>query len=33
MNGIPFAEERTAPWKEGWIQTDVNLGANELEEQ
>ena len=33
MNGIPFAEERTAPWKEGWIQTDVNLGAHGLEEQ
>jgi hypothetical protein len=33
MNGIPFAEERTAPWKKGWIQTDVNLGAHGLEEQ
>jgi hypothetical protein len=31
MNGIPFAEERTAPWKEGWIETDVNLGAHGLE--
>jgi hypothetical protein len=26
-NGIPFDEERTSPWKEGWIETDVNLGA------
>jgi hypothetical protein len=27
-NGIPFDEERTSPWKEGWIETDVNLGVH-----
>jgi hypothetical protein len=27
-NGIPFDEERTLPWKDGWIDTDVNLGAH-----
>jgi hypothetical protein len=26
-NGIPFDEERTSPWKEDWIETDVNLGV------
>jgi hypothetical protein len=31
VNGVPFAEERTAPWKEGWIETDVNLGIHGLE--
>ena len=25
-NGIPFDDERTEPWKEGWIATDINLG-------
>ena len=30
-NGIPFDEERTSPWKEGWIETDVNLGAHGVE--
>ena len=25
-NGFPFDEERTEPWKEGWIATDINLG-------
>ena len=33
VNGIPFAEERTAPWKEGWIETDINLGVLGLEEK
>ena len=33
VNGIPFSEERTAPWKEGWIETDINLGVHGLEEQ
>jgi hypothetical protein len=23
--GIPFEENRTAPWKEGWIDADINL--------
>jgi len=32
VNGIPFDEGRTAPWKEGWIETDVNLGVHGLEE-
>jgi hypothetical protein len=27
VNGIPFDDERTAPWKEGWIATDINLGV------
>jgi len=30
-NGIPFDEERTSPWKEGWIETDVNLGVHGVE--
>ncbi len=25
--GIPFEENRTAPWKEIWIDADINLGA------
>jgi hypothetical protein len=25
--GIPFDENRTAPWKEGWIDADINLGV------
>jgi hypothetical protein len=32
VNGISFADERTAPWKEGWIETDINLGVHGLEE-
>jgi hypothetical protein len=24
-NGIPFGEERTAPWKEGWIDVALHL--------
>jgi hypothetical protein len=31
VNGIPFAEERTGSWKEGWIETDINLGIHGLE--
>jgi hypothetical protein len=27
-NGIPFDDERTAPWKEGWVETDINLGVH-----
>jgi len=26
-NGIPFDENRTDPWKEGWIDVDVKLGT------
>jgi hypothetical protein len=33
VKGIPFDEGRTAPWKESWIETDVNLGVHGLEEQ
>ena len=33
VNGIPFAEERTVPWKEGRIETEINLGVRGLEEQ
>ena len=28
VNGIPFDDERTAPWKEGWVETDINLGVH-----
>ena len=31
VNGIAFDEERTAPWKEGWIETDINMGVHGLE--
>lgn len=27
VNGISFDGGRTAPWKEGWIATDINLGV------
>ena len=30
-NGILFDEARTSPWKEGWIETDVNLGVHGVE--
>jgi hypothetical protein len=30
-NGIPFDEEHTSPWREGRIETDVNIGANGAE--
>jgi hypothetical protein len=33
VNGIPFDDQRTAPWKEGWIETDINLGAHGVEAQ
>jgi hypothetical protein len=28
VNGIAFDDQRTVPWKEGWIETDINLGAH-----
>jgi hypothetical protein len=28
-NGIPFEQERTQPWKEGWIAVDIELGILE----
>jgi hypothetical protein len=31
MNGIPFDDDRTNPWKKGWIETDINLGINGAE--
>ena len=27
VNGIEFDVHRTDPWKEGWINADINLGA------
>jgi hypothetical protein len=27
VSGIPFDENRTAPWKGGWIDADINLGV------
>ncbi len=32
-NGIPFDEDRTEPWKEGWIAVDINLGLLAKREQ
>jgi hypothetical protein len=26
VNGITFDERRTQPWKEGWIDADINFG-------
>lgn len=26
VNGIGFDEQRTQPWKEGWIDADINFG-------
>jgi hypothetical protein len=26
VNGIAFDERRTQPWKEGWIDADINFG-------
>lgn len=26
-NAVPFDRARTQPWKEGWIETDINLGV------
>jgi hypothetical protein len=31
VNGIPFDEARTKPWKDGWIETDIDLGVNGIE--
>jgi hypothetical protein len=31
VNGIPFDDQHTAPWKEAWIETDINLGVRGLE--
>jgi hypothetical protein len=28
VHGIEFDESRTDPWKEGWINADVNLGSS-----
>jgi hypothetical protein len=28
VNGIAFDEDRTAAWKEGWIEADINMGAH-----
>ena len=28
--GIGFDENRTAPWKEGWIEADINVGVRGL---
>ncbi len=27
VNGIPFDRTRTQPWKQGWIEADINLGV------
>jgi len=32
-NGVPFDEQRTEPWKEGWIAVDINLGMLAEREQ
>lgn len=32
MNGIAFEKDRTAPWKEGWIETDINMGVHGVEQ-
>jgi hypothetical protein len=31
VNGIPFNEDRTEPWKEGWIAAEINMGVHGLE--
>jgi hypothetical protein len=31
VNGVPFDKDRTAPWKEGWIETDINMGVHGVE--
>jgi hypothetical protein len=28
VNGIPFDEKRTQPWKEGWVDADINFGVS-----
>jgi hypothetical protein len=30
VNGISFDEDRTEPWKEGWIAADINMGVHGL---
>jgi hypothetical protein len=32
VNGVPFDEGRTEPWKEGWIAADINMGIANVEE-
>jgi hypothetical protein len=32
VNGISFDESRTLPWKEGWIEADINSGVAGAEE-
>ena len=32
VNGVPFDEGRTEPWKEGWIAADINMGTAGIEE-
>lgn len=27
VNGVGFDENRTDPWKEGWIDVDIKLGT------
>jgi hypothetical protein len=31
VNGILFDRVRTQPWKQGWIDADINLGVNGAE--
>jgi hypothetical protein len=31
VNGIPFDDDRPAPWKAGWIETHINLGVRGVE--
>ena len=31
-NRIPFDEDRTQPWKEGWIAADINVGLAGFED-
>ena len=32
-NGVPFDEQRTEPWREGWIAVDISLGVLAEHEQ
>ncbi len=32
-NGVPFDEDRTEPWKEGWVAVDINFGMLAEREQ
>lgn len=29
--GLLFDGDRTVPWKEGWIETDINMGVHGVE--